>query len=133
MSRFIRPFLSILLGNVLGLSAWSLAGRIIPALWEQVTPEVGFVTRGGLIALTFILLAAPPVLIGALGAWLAKAGELWVGLACGVWGVVLIQTVPLEFPIAQGIWYAPTVLVLLSSALGGWMLDLRAQAEALKQ
>jgi len=47
-----------------------------------------------------------------------------------LWGFSLVSTVPAVLPIASGVWYAPTVLVLLSSMLGGWMLDLRAQARS---
>jgi len=74
----------------------------------------------GLIAVSFVLLAAPPVLVGAFSGWLARRAQIWVGLASGLWALSLIGRVPAEFPIAAGVWYAPTVLVLLSGALGGW-------------
>jgi len=104
----------------------------IPELWQGRGPHTNFVVLVGLTALTFILLAAPPVLVGALGAWLARQAQLWIGLACGLWSLTLLGRVPAAIPIAAGIWYVPTVLVLLSGALGGWMMDLRAQAIRLR-
>jgi MFS family permease len=124
-----RLALSVLLGNALGLGAnWAAARIVLPWLWADTNLDTGFWARVGLVAASFILLAAPPVLAGALGAWLAQRAQLWVGLACGLWGFILIGAVPDVFPIAAGVWYAPTVLVILSSALGGWMLDMRASA-----
>jgi len=125
----LRLIIIIFTGNVLGLAAWEAALALIPRLWAGTNTTTGLPTRVGLVALSAILMAAPPVLIGALGAWLARRAQTWVGLACGLWGLTLIQTVPAAFPIAAGIWYAPTVLVILSSTLGGWLLDLRAQAQ----
>jgi len=118
----------ILAANALGLAAWQSALMLIPSLWAGTNAATGLPARVGLIAVSAILIAAPPVLIGALGAWLARGAQVWVGLACGLWGFSLIQTVPRAFPIASGVWYAPTVLVILSSTLGGWLLDLREQA-----
>jgi hypothetical protein len=118
----------VLLGNALGYAAWVGARVTIPVLWEGRGPNTNFVMLVGLMALTFILLAAPPVLVGALGAWLARRAQPLVGLVCGVWSLALLGRVPASFPIAQGVWYVPTVLVLLSGALGGWMMDLRAAA-----
>jgi hypothetical protein len=99
----------------------------LPRLWSLA--ETGLPVGAGGIALAAIWLAAPPVLLGALGAWLARRAQVWVGLACGLWSVTLIDAAPKIYPIIVGIWYAPTVLVLLSGALGGWMLDLRAQVQ----
>ncbi len=117
---------AILLGNGVGYAAWVGARVAIPQLWQGRGPHTNFLTLVGLTALTFILLAAPPVLVGALGAWLARRAQLWVGLVCGLWSLTLLGRVPPSVPIAAGVWYAPTVLVLLSGALGGWMMDLRA-------
>jgi hypothetical protein len=119
---------AILLGNVLGYAAWVGARVAIPQLWQGHGPHTNFVILVGLTALTVILLAAPPVLVGALGAWLASRAHPWIGLMCGLWALTLLGRVPTYFPIAQGVWYVPTVLVLLSGALGGWMIDLRATA-----
>ena len=118
----------ILLGNVLGYMAWLGARVSIPLLWQGQSPKTNFLMLVGLTALTGILLAAPPVLVGALCAWLARRAQPLVGLVCGLWSLTLMGRVPATFPIAQGVWYVPTVLVLLSGALGGWMMDLRATA-----
>ena len=123
-----RLAIIILAANALGFTVWQSALALIPRLWAGTNASTGLPTRVGLVAVSAMLMAAPPVLIGALGAWLARRAQTWVGLACGLWGLALIQTVPAAFPIAAGIWYAPTVLVILSSTLGGWLLDLRAQA-----
>lgn len=122
-----RIVLAMVLGNVLGFGAWRAAVSLLPALWSAVEAGAGPGARLGFLALTAVTLAAPPVLIGALAAWLARRAYLWVGLACGLWAFTLVNLVPVEFPIAAGVWYAPTVLILLSGALGGWMLDLRRQ------
>ena len=117
---------AILLGNLLGYAAWVGARLVIPLLWDGRGPHTNFLMLMVLVALTSILLAAPPVLVGALCGWLARRAQPWVGLACGLWSFILLGTVPAAVPIAQGVWYAPTVLVLLSGALGGWMMDLSA-------
>lgn len=118
----------ILLGNALGYGAWLGARFSLPVLWQGQSPKTNFLMLVGLTALTGVLLAAPPVLVGALCGWLARRAQPLVGLACGLWSVSLIGRVPATFPIAPGVWYAPTVLVLLSGALGAWMMDLRAAA-----
>ncbi len=124
----LRAFVAVLFGNLLGWASWTAAWSALPRVWSVASEDSGLLTRTGLWMLTGIMLAAPPVLIGAGAAWWARRAPMWVGLACGVWGLVLIQQTPVSFPIAVNIWYAPTVLVILSSTLGGWMLDLRAQA-----
>ena len=118
----------VLLGNVLGYAAWVGARITIPRLWQNQGPSTNFLMLVGLIALSVILIGAPPVLVGALGGWLARRAQALIGLACGLWSITLLGRVPPGFPIAQGLWYAPTILVLLSGALGGWMMDLRATA-----
>jgi len=118
----------VLLGNVLGYAAWVGARVTLPRLWQDQGPNTNFVMLVGLIALSVILVGAPPVLVGALGGWLARRAQALIGLACGLWSLTLLGRVPAGFPIAQGLWYAPTILVLLSGALGGWMMDLRATA-----
>jgi hypothetical protein len=123
---------AVLLGNGVGYAAWVGARAAIPQLWQGRGPHTNFLMLVGLTALTFILLAAPPVLVGALGGWLAHRAQPWVGLVCGLWSLTLLGRVPAAFPIAAGVWYAPTVLVLLSGAVGGWMMDLRAAAARLR-
>lgn len=125
---WFRLAVVIVLGNVLGYAAWVGARLIIPRLWDGRGPHTNFLLLMGLIALTFILLAAPPVLVGALSAWGARRAQPLVGLACGLWSLTLLSRVPVSIPIAPGVWYAPTVLVLLSGLLGGWLMDLRAAA-----
>jgi hypothetical protein len=126
-----RIFVATLTCNALGLGVnWVAVRVLLPGLWAEANDDAGWLVRMGLVAASAILLAAPPVLWGALGAWIARRSQLWVGLACGLWGLALIGAVPPGLPIAPGIWYAPAVLVLLSSMLGGWMLDLRAQARS---
>lgn len=112
--------LAVFGGNVLGYLAWIFAGQAIPRLWAGRDELSHPLVLMGLIAASFVLLAAPPVLIGALSGWVARRAHLWVGLASGLWALSLIGRVPADFPIAAGVWYAPTVLVLLSGALGGW-------------
>jgi hypothetical protein len=61
-------------------------------------------------------------------AWLARRAQLGVGLASGAGSLTLIQATPASLPSLARVWFAPTVLVYLSCAFGGWMMDLRAQA-----
>jgi hypothetical protein len=128
--RVGRVLLVLLFGNALGAAAWQFALWAIPHLWQDRQPsEQTFFELIGLTALTFMLLATPPVLIGALGGavsnWIARGWGMWVGLGCGLWALALIQATPPEFPIAAKVWYAPTVLILFSGAVGGWLMDLR--------
>jgi hypothetical protein len=125
-----RVLLAILLGNALGYWAWHAGWAALPWLWGPGEASTDVLARAGAIALTAILMAAPPVLVGALGAWIARRAQLWVGIACGLWSLSLIQAEPDVYALTFGVWYAPTVLILLSSTLGGWMLDLRAQAKS---
>ena len=125
---WLRPGGAVLLGNALGLAAWAGDRAFIPQLWAGRGPHTPFALLVGLVALSFMLVAAPPVLVGALGAWLGRAAHLWVGLGCGLWSFVLVGQVPAAFPIAPGTWYVPTVLVLFSGAMGGWLMDQRAHA-----
>ncbi len=120
IDRTLRVVLAVLGGNGLGFAAWGFAGLAIPRLWAGRSDQTHPLVLMGLIAVSFVLLAAPPVLVGALSGWLARRAQMWVGLASGLWAFSLIGRVPTDFPIAAGVWYAPTVLVLLSGALGGW-------------
>lgn len=127
--QMIRLFLAIILGNALGYAAWSGAWTFVPQLWLVVGSQISFVMRVGLIALTFMLFAAPPVLLGALSAVIARRAHIVVGLASGLWSVGLITLTPANFPIRMPVWYAPTVLIFLSGALGGWLMELHAQTK----
>jgi hypothetical protein len=118
--RVIRLSLAILGGNLLGYMAWLVALAAIPRLWEGRSAGSHPLVLMGLVAVSFVLLAAPPVLVGALSGWVARCWHIWAGLASGLWALSLIGRVPAEFPIAAGLWYAPTVLILFSGALGGW-------------
>jgi hypothetical protein len=123
----MRTLAAIIVGNLLGLSAWTLARTMLPWLWRGRGGLSNVPLLMGLVAATAILFAAPPVLAGALGAWLSGRAQLGVGLASGLWSLALLQSVPAGLPVAPGLWYATTVLVLLSGMLGGWMMELRAQ------
>ena len=118
--RWLRAAAAVAAGNVLGYAAWAGASLVIPQLWAGRGAESHLLALIGLISLSVVLLAAPPVLVGAFTGWLARRWHLWVGLASGLWAVGLIGRVPAEVPIAGGFWYAPTVLVMLSGALGAW-------------
>jgi hypothetical protein len=123
----MRILAGVLVGNLLGLSAWGLARAALPWLWRERGGLSNLPLLMGLVAVTAILFAAPPVLAGALSAWLAGRSQLGAGLASGLWSLMLLQSVPAGLPVAPGLWYATTVLVLLSGMLGGWMMELRAQ------
>lgn len=122
LDRTLRVVVAVLAGNALGFAAWSFAGLAIPRLWAGRSEQTHPLALMGLIAVSFVLLAAPPVLVGAFSGWLARRAHLWVGLASGLWAFSLIGRVPAGFPIAAGVWYAPTVLVLFSGALGAWSI-----------
>lgn len=124
-----RAIAAGLLGNALGYGAWRAAWLVLPALWEQIPTGAA---EAGLVALSAILLAAPPVLIGAFSAGLARRAQVFIGLASGLWAVSLIRTLPATLPFIGQVWFAPTVLILLSSTLGGWMMEIRAQVEAIR-
>lgn len=123
-----RIVIAIALGNGLGWAAWALGWRTLPWVWANTTEGAGLGALVGRVALSAMMMAAPPVLIGALSAWLARRAQVWVGLLSGAWSVVLIQSTPESLPSLSQIWFAPTVLILLSALFGGWMMDLRAQA-----
>lgn len=121
-----RFVLAVALTNLAGWGLWRLAWEaFIPRLWGGLPPEAGLLARLGAMALTAIALAAPPVLLGAAGGWLARHSPAWLaGALSGLWALSLISTVPEGWPIAPGVWYAPSVLVMLSGLFGGWMVEL---------
>ncbi len=128
----IRSGIAILLGNILGGGAWALGWRALPFIWANADEGIGLGVLVGRVAVSAMMMAAPPVLIGALTAWLARRAQVWAGLLSGLWSLALIQSTPESFPILSQVWFAPTVLILLSALFGGWMMDLRAQAAPVK-
>ena len=122
-----RITLAVLLGNGLGWGAWVLGWRVLLWLWANMDEGAGLGALVGRVAVSAMMMAAPPVLIGALSAWVARRAHVWVGLLSGLWSVILIQSTPESFPLFSQVWFAPTVLILLSALFGGWMIDLRAQ------
>ena len=121
--HWLRIGLAVVGGNLLGFGAWQLAGALIPRLWAGRTELSHPLVLMGLIFISSVLFAGPPVFVGALSGWVARRWHIWVGLASGLWAISLIGRVPVDFPIAPGLWYAPAVLVLLSGALGGWSIS----------
>src|SRR5262245_40902800 len=94
-----RLLLAILLGNGLGWGALALGWRALPLLWANTDEGAGLGALVGRVAVSAIMMAAPPVLIGALSAWLARRSQVWVGLLSGLWSVILIQSTPKSFPL----------------------------------
>lgn len=120
----------VALGNALGWGMWHLALWVIPELWRgKVIGEENFLELLALTGLSFICLATPHVLIGALAGRLARRWPFLVGLACGLWSFSLVQTLPPGFPIGTSIWYVPTLLILASGAAGGWLMELHVMAD----
>lgn len=128
MKRFL---FATLIGNALGWGAWALGWSVLPLIWANVEEAVGLGAVVSRVAVSAMMMAAPPVLIGALSAWVARRAHIWVGLLSGLWSVILIQSTPESFPLLSQVWFAPTVLILLSALFGGWMMDLRVQAQSL--
>lgn len=122
-----RAFFAGLLGNALGYGVWRAAWLALPGLWASAGPEAGPGRQVGVLIMTVLLIAAPPGLIGAFSAWLAGRARLGVGLLSGLWALTLIRVLPAEVVFLGPVWFAPTVLILLSSALGAWLMELRAQ------
>ena len=119
----VRPLLAIVLGNLGGWAAWQVGLAVVTALWQGQTPQSGVLRLIGLTALSAIVMAGPPVLVGALAARLAGQAHVAVGVLAGLWALTLIRSVPAGLPIAPGLWYAPTVLVLFSGGMGGWTMS----------
>jgi hypothetical protein len=119
----LRPLLAIALGNVCGWGAWRLGLWALPVLWADVTPASGLWVLGTLTALSAIVMAGPPVLAGALAARLGGRAHVLVGVLAGLWSLLLLRSVPAGLPLAPGLWYASTVLVLFSGGMGGWTMS----------
>jgi hypothetical protein len=122
----LRPLAAVAAGNLLGWGAWRLAWWAMPGLWAGQSLQSGWPTLVGLTAVTAIFMAGPPVLVGALTARLAGSrllAALGVGLLSGLWSLTLVSVVPAGLPIAPGVWYATTALVLFSGAMGGWTMS----------
>ncbi len=129
----LRPLVALALGNAAGYAAWQLGLWVLPQVWAGLTPESNLLALSGLTALSAMVMAGPPVLVGALAARLAGRAHMLVGLLSGLWSLTLIRTVPAGLPIAPGLWFASTVLVLFSGGMGGWTMRFtgrRAAGEA---
>lgn len=119
----LRPLVALALGNLLGWGAWRLGLWGLPALWAGLTPESHLLALIGLTAVSAMVMAGPPVLVGALAARLAGRAHLLVGVLSGLWSLMLMRTVPAGLPIAPGLWFASTALVLFSGGMGGWTMS----------
>jgi len=115
--------LAVLLGNLCGWGAWRLGLWAIPLMWAGQTPQSSVLVLLALTGVSAIVMAGPPVLVGALAARLAGRAHVLVGLFSGLWSLQLISTVPPGLPIAPGLWFASTVLVLFSGGMGGWTMS----------
>ncbi len=118
----LRPLVAMALGNAAGWAAWRLGLWVLPQLWAGLTPESSLLTLMALTALSAVVMAGPPVLMGALAARLAGSAHMLVGVLSGLWSLTLIRTVPAGLPIAPGLWFASTALVLFSGGMGGWTM-----------
>lgn len=118
----LRPLGAIALGNLCGWGAWRLGVWALPAMWARLTPQSSVLVLILMTAISAIVMAGPPVLVGALAAGLAGRAHIGVGLLSGLWSLMLIRTVPAGLPIAPGLWFASTVLVLFSGGMGGWTM-----------
>ena len=124
-------------GNAAGFGAFRAALALTMSLWRsRLSParpgaDLGLTIL--FIVITAIAFAAPPVLIGALTARLAGHARLWTGLAAGLWSLGFAwwwpDSVPLLGPQA---WIGPTVLILLSGLIGGWLMDVRTSVNAFR-
>jgi hypothetical protein len=125
MKSFLRVSLSIVLGNALGYGLFRLAGWATPQLWRDGPPSSfgTLVFRMMVVAISF---GTPPVFVGAVMARLAGRYEPWVGLGSALWGLSARfwwpQTVPFLPPQS---WVAPTMLILMSGLIGGWLIGNR--------
>ena len=122
----LRLLAAIGAGNLLGWGAWRLAWWAMPAVWAGPSAQSGLLTLIALTGVTAIFMAGPPVLVGALAARVAGAAHLTallVGVLSGLWSLTLITTVPAGLPLAPGLWYATTALVLFSGGMGGWTMS----------
>jgi hypothetical protein len=135
MRGWMRLALAGLGGNAAGYAAFRGALWATRLLWRSSAgvgaPNGSLGGRVLLVAVTAILFAAPPVLIGALAAHVAGRARPWAGLAAGLWGMGFAwwwPEVPLLGPQA---WVGPAILVLLSGLVGGWLMEQRGAGNAL--
>ena len=120
----LRPLAASVFGNLCGWGAWRLGLWALPVMWAGQSPHSNVLVLLALTGLSAIVMAGPPVLVGALAGWLAGGRvQILVGLLSGLWSFQLITSVPAALPIAPGLWYASTVLVLFSGAMGGWTMS----------
>ena len=120
----VRFLISLILGNLFGLAFLRLALLGTNAIWSGVKPDASFSTHVLLIGLTAILFATPPVIIGALTALAARRAGLWAGIGSGLWSFGFAAWWPEPIPyLPPEAWLAPTMLVLLSGMVGGWLID----------
>ncbi|MBI3362989.1 MAG: hypothetical protein HY023_17950 [Chloroflexi bacterium] len=123
------------MGNLAGFGAFRFAVEVTPLLWQNglslARPENDLWLRLILTAATAMLFASPPVLIGALAARLAGHVRSWIGMAAGLWGFGFVQWWPPLPLLSREAWLGPTILILLSGLVGGWLMETRATVRAL--
>ena len=129
MKKYLRLIAAILGGNIVGYAAFRAAAWFTPQLWIAAGDEITFGMRLTLIALSAILFAAPPVIIGAMAAKAASRHELFAGLAASAWGMSAIQWWPSIPTLPSESWLAPMTLIFLSGLMGAWvMISFNARA-----
>jgi len=122
MKNYVRLIAAILGGNVVGYAAFRAAAWFTPQLWLAAGEEITFGMRLALIAVSSILFAAPPVMIGALAAKVASRHELFAGLAASLWGVSAFRWWPAIPTLPSESWLAPMTLIFLSGLMGAWVM-----------
>jgi len=122
MKNYVRLIAAILGGNVVGYAAFRAAAWFTPQLWLAAGEEITFGMRLALIAVSSILFAAPPVMIGALAAKVAARHELFAGLAASLWGVSAFRWWPAIPTLPSESWLAPMTLIFLSGLMGAWVM-----------
>ena len=122
MKKYVQLIAAILGGNIVGYTAFRAATWFTPQLWIAAGEEITFEMRLTLIAISSILFAAPPVIVGALAAKVASRHELFVGLAASLWGVSAIQWWPIIPTLPSESWLAPMTLIFLSGLMGAWAM-----------
>lgn len=123
MKTLLRYLLTLLGANVLGYAAFLWAWRVVPGWWSAAARPLPFGWLLGLIAVTAIAFAAPPVIIGATAARVAGRHEPYVGLGSALWGLTAYRWWPAEqLPLPPESWVAPMSLILLSGLLAGWVV-----------
>jgi hypothetical protein len=122
VKTLLRVAAAALGGNLIGYATFRFAAWWMPQQWAAVRAGDPLGEVMLLIAVTAMVFAAPPVIVGALAARVAGSYEPYIGLTSALWSISARLWWPVIPQLPAESWIAPMVLIMMSGMIGGWMV-----------